>query len=580
MKGKKVIALLLALALLLGCAACGNSGDSQSSSQQSSSSSDPSSESESASESESDPSSAADADPYGPMPERITMTIGRSEDANVTYLPGENSLDNYVVRHMSETLNIDYKHAFSVSGDELTNKVALTIAGGDLPDAMTVNESQLRQLVAADLVEDLTDEMNTYMSDSLRELYETTDGYALKSATFDGKIMGIPNVNAGEDAIPMLYIRQDWLKECNLEAPKTMEDVVNIAKTFKEKQMGGENTCGLLVQQEIVTVGNSMYGLDAAFGLYDSYPELWYTRDDGTLAYGSVEPQTKEALGAIRKMVEDGIIEPDFAVRDSDKCNELVTSGKAGIFFACWWNLNWPLFDMTKEDPSIEWDCYIAPLDADGKYNTHMMSPTTSYLVVRKGYEWPEAVVKTVNMQVDIDAEQAYSIKPDKTASFSWTMMPFSLLLTGYDVRQEGGLRTLAIAHGEMDESEYKPGEKIVIDDPDLYEVSQYKAIQVFEESGYNALFENNLNSSYAFWKPCYIMGLAQENTNHKLGATYSYSPTMESKWATLQKMEAETFLQILTGEKPVDEFDNFVSQWKSLGGDTITQELTEMIGG
>ena len=73
-------------------------------------------------------------------------------------------------------------------------------------------------------------------------------------------------------------------------------------------------------------------------------------------------------------------------------------------------------------------------------------------------------------------------------------------------------------------------------------------------------------------------MALAQDNTNHKMGATYSYSPTMESKWATLQKLEAETFLQIITGEKPVDEFDNFVNQWKSLGGDTITEELTEMI--
>ena len=173
------------------------------------------------------------------------MTIGRSEDANVTYVEGENSADNYVVRYMSDKLNIDYKHAFSVPGTEYSNKVSLAITGGDIPDTMTVSEIQLRQLVEADMIEDLTDVMNTYMSDSLKARYDTTDGYALESATFDGKIMAIPNVNAGEDAIPMLYIRQDWLKECGLEAPKTMEDVINIAKTFKEKKMGGENTCGL-----------------------------------------------------------------------------------------------------------------------------------------------------------------------------------------------------------------------------------------------------------------------------------------------------------------------------------------------
>ena len=566
-KGKRFLAMLLACALMAGPAAGCQSQETASENASSD-----------AGNSNSGTSQVEEADPYGPMPERITLTIGRSEDANVTYVEGENSADNYVVRYMSEKLNIDYKHAFSVPGTEYSNKVSLAITGGDIPDTMTVSEIQLRQLVEADMIEDLTDVMNAYMSDSLKERYETTDGYALKSATFDGKIMAIPNVNAGEDAIPMLYVRQDWLKECGLEAPKTMEDVINIAKTFKEKKMGGENTCGLLVQQEIITVGNSMYGLDAAFGVHHSFPELWYTKDDGSLTYGSIEPETKEALTAIRKMVEDGVIEKEFSVRDQDKCNELVTSGKAGIFFACWWNLNWPLFDMTKEDPRVEWDAYMVPLDEDGKYNTHMMAPTTNYQVVRKGYEYPEAVVKTANMQVDIDIDQGNSIKESNDISFSWTMMPFSLLLTGYDTRQSNAIRTLDIVEGKITEDQYTDAEKNVINDEERYKVSQYNAIETFNEGGYPALFENNLNSPWAFWRGCYIMALEEGNTNHVMGATYSYSPTMESKWATLQKLEAETFLQILTGDKPVDEFDTFVSQWRSLGGDTIIQELTDMI--
>ena len=566
-KGKRFLAMLLACALMAGPAVGCQSQETASENASSG-----------AGNSNSGTSQVEEADPYGPMPERITLTLGRSEDANVTYVEGENSADNYVVRYMSEKLNIDYKHAFSVPGTEYSNKVSLAITGGDIPDTMTVSEIQLRQLVEADMIEDLTDVMNAYMSDSLKERYETTDGYALKSATFDGKIMAIPNVNAGEDAIPMLYIRQDWLKECGLEAPKTMEDVINIAKTFKEKKMGGENTCGLLVQQEIITVGNSMYGLDAAFGVHHSFPELWYTKDDGSLTYGSIEPETKEALTAIRQMVEDGVIEKEFSVRDQDKCNELVTSGKAGIFFACWWNLNWPLFDMTKEDPSVEWDAYMVPLDEDGKYNTHMMAPTTNYQVVRKGYEYPEAVVKTANMQVDIDIDQGNSIKESNDISFSWTMMPFSLLLTGYDTRQSNAIRTLDIVEGKITEDQYTDAEKNVINDEERYKVSQYNAIETFNEGGYPALFENNLNSPWAFWRGCYIMALEEGNTNHVMGATYSYSPTMESKWATLQKLEAETFLQILTGDKPVDEFDTFVSQWRSLGGDTIIQELTDMI--
>lgn len=60
---------------------------------------------------------------------------------------------------------------------------------------------------------------------------------------------------------------------------------------------------------------------------------------------------------------------------------------------------------MTKEDPNVEWDAYMVPLDEDGKYNTHMMAPSTNYQVVRKGYEYPGLGVKLgVPIQSDADA--------------------------------------------------------------------------------------------------------------------------------------------------------------------------------
>ncbi len=52
----------------------------------------------------------------------------------------------------------------------------------------------------------------------------------------------------------------------------------------------------------------------------------------------------------------------------------------------------------------------------------------------------------------------------------------------------------------------------------------------------------------------------------------------MESLWATLETQEDEFFLQVLTGDVSIDEFDSFVSQWKALGGDTITGEMNEMV--
>ena len=43
-----------------------------------------------------------------------------------------------------------------------------------------------------------------------------------------------------------------------------------------------------------------------------------------------------------------------------------------------------------------------------------------------------------------------------------------------------------------------------------------------------------------------------------------------------LNKLQDETILGIIIGDKPMSAFDEFVSQWKSQGGDQVTQEVNE----
>jgi putative aldouronate transport system substrate-binding protein len=50
----------------------------------------------------------------------------------------------------------------------------------------------------------------------------------------------------------------------------------------------------------------------------------------------------------------------------------------------------------------------------------------------------------------------------------------------------------------------------------------------------------------------------------------------MLDRSTTLETLEEETFVGIINGELPLDEFDNFVDQWKGLGGDDITAEVNE----
>ena len=200
------------------------------------------------------------ADPYAPMEETVTIHVGRGEDSNASYLEGQDSLNNYLVNYIKEQLNGEFVYDFSVASDYET-KVSMAIASGSIPDVMMVTASQLRELAAAGAVEDMTEVYETYASDNLKAAYESTDGVSFENATFDGKLMAMPNISPGADGIPILYVRGDWMDALGLEAPKTLEDIINIVKAFKENY--GESN-SLVVSQNIVTdTGNNTYGIDA-----------------------------------------------------------------------------------------------------------------------------------------------------------------------------------------------------------------------------------------------------------------------------------------------------------------------------
>jgi len=56
----------------------------------------------------------------------------------------------------------------------------------------------------------------------------------------------------------------------------------------------------------------------------------------------------------------------------------------------------------------------------------------------------------------------------------------------------------------------------------------------------------------------------------------YGQTKTMDSKWSALAKLEVESIVQIIMGEKPVSYFDNFASQWHSSGGQEILDEIAD----
>ena len=79
---------------------------------------------------------------------------------------------------------------------------------------------------------------------------------------------------------------------------------------------------------------------------------------DGSIVYGSLTEETKEALGYLRGLYERGVIDRNFALRANNNLRDLVVEGRCGAFFGLWWTPNNPLMDSRAQDGDALWEPY------------------------------------------------------------------------------------------------------------------------------------------------------------------------------------------------------------------------------
>lgn len=331
-----------------------------------------------------------------PFADPVVIKMGHGLNPNATFAEGENMENNHYLQWLKEDLNIEVKYDWICSNTDFGSKMNLCIASNTLPDAMNVGQTQYLAMLKYDQIQPLTQVFEEYASDRLKQ-YVHSGGEALMDAiSSNGEMYAIPAPNLTASGVNTMWIRQDWLDELNLEVPRTVDDVFNVAKEFVNAGLGGENTIGIVGPasgDQLIGVGGNRWGLDPIFGAYKSYPEYWLQGDNGEITYGSVQPQTKDALAKLAEMYAAGVIDPEVFVRND--ALEPVTAGRAGIFFGPWW-CGYTVDSVTL-DGSQEWAAYAVPLAEDGKFYSPMADPTSSYVCVRKGYEHPEAAVQIIN---------------------------------------------------------------------------------------------------------------------------------------------------------------------------------------
>lgn len=552
MNAKRWLALLCGSALL-GVTACSGGGLMGSG------------EPETTDSAQTRPNVTGEDGPFAKYDETVTLTLGRQGVSGNNLPDGDTLEDNEYLNYVEKRLNVDVKYDFSIEDLEAYNqKVTLAIVSNKIPDVMVVDEQQFQRLAKANMLADLTDVYDQYASPLIKEYYGSyTDDRVLQTGRVDDKLYALPNTNI-DGSYQLLWIRKDWLDKLNLEPPKTMDEVKSVVEAFVKQDPDGNgkaDTLGLLGDTTVVGDGG-FFTFDPVFNVNHSYPGSWFRDDSGNIVYGSTTPETKQALGVLRDLYADGLIDKEFLTRKWEDNAGLVSSGRAGILFAPWF-AGWAMSDAVKTDPNADWLPLAVPLDEGGKRNIVPSVPSGSFLVVNKQMKHPEAVLKMLNVEyegirmLDTVAQELY-----KGQGVGWLNYPLNIQLD----YQDSLARDIPIYEKALKDKNMEGLPERIL--PRVESVLKNAENPKQDAAAYA--------DTLAYYTAAAVTGAKELNKVDPV--FYGNTETMLKRGANMEKLENETFLKIITGTVPLDEFDTFVTTWRSIGGDTVSEEVADIV--
>ena len=513
----------------------------------------------------------AETSPLGKYPELVTYTLGQMKGTNNSNLPeGQTYEDNAYTRYLKKTLNVQNKNIFMESEERYDEALNILVKDRNLPDIFLVSDREtLEELVENDLIEDLTEVYKSCASDKIQEMYESYGKELLASGTFDGKLFALPET-AIDDGSQLLWLRRDWMEQLGVKEPKTLDEALSVIRAFQENRMGaeeGEDPVGLVCDPGLVGTVSTSYSVDSVFEMFGAYPQQWIKNADGEIVYGSLTEETKEALGYLRELYKQGILDPDFALRAQNNIRDLVVNGKCGAFFGLWWTPNNPLMDEYRKNKETDWEPYYLTADAKRTVEVYSTFWDSKYVVVRKGYEHPEIVMKILSVLFDYsryEAEDADEVNSYFALNVDPTARP---LMINVDYNEATYMVTKHIR-----EALYSPGNAKTREDLSAIEASYFDACKEYLEAEVPSV------EAWAAYKSrISAVGLLVDANYRAPEKKYRGDGDGEIP-QTLRSLEKKAFIQIIMGKKPVSSFDSFVEEWYRKGGDSLTERVRKGI--
>jgi putative aldouronate transport system substrate-binding protein len=279
-------------------------------------------------------------------------------------------------KELLERLNIEVNLVAIATGD-YDQQLKIRIAGGNAPDIFQQGDKQALQTVVDQGVALPLDDYIPEMP-NIQESYTELD---FSKGTVDGTLYAIA-------ARPFaryrsFWIRQDWLDNLNLEHPTNLEEFREVANafTYEDPDGNGKDDTYALTG---TTNGYFFDALFGAFGTVRTIEEGQWMIQGGMPLYSTADPRLKDAIGYIKTLIDDGVVDPELVANTTSSYWDKVYSGKSGIVYDNMWRIIKKTFQETWQsiNPDAEWVQVESPEGPGGRYDTGYDEASTSGLYV------------------------------------------------------------------------------------------------------------------------------------------------------------------------------------------------------
>ncbi len=437
-------------------------------------------------------------------------------------------------------IHVDYQGMSTSASNEQFN---VMVASGSYPDLIgwglnfaNGDDAEVDEDVILDLTEDIAQYAPNYYN-----LLSTDDELLKTAVSSSGYITAFYGLTT-EDGLAKegLAIRTDELQKLGLEKPYTIDDYENVLAAFKDD--GLKQPMMMLAPGAIQD--NWLSGAFDVAAFCNSFPMSVVPTyvQDGEIKFGPIEDGFKDYITLMHEWYEKGYIEADF-ISDNSNWNSpdyanAITNGEAGIFYCDWGNLGG----------------YIEASEIDGfaleaTYDMHASEDSINHFGTFITKSASNGFRITTNCEnVELACQWG-----------DWWYSEEGSLLANYGVEGEG-----------FEYVDGVPTFTSLVTDSDL---GMRDALLVYASNGtINCVIDNNaVASGYSeVDKAAPEIWATGMDDEYVIPASMSLSADDSTEaaniYSDIQTLCMESIAKFITGDKSLDEFDDFVQQIEDMG--------------